>query len=78
MFPLDQEDWAGEERVSKGSTSAAEVQAAGTPGSEQAQLVSRRQYEYDYTPPELLTLLFTDVGVLTPSAVSVELMRMYL
>ncbi len=32
----------------------------------------------DYTPPIYLTLLFTDLGVLTPSAVSDELIKLYL
>ncbi|EFJ19798.1 hypothetical protein SELMODRAFT_177636 [Selaginella moellendorffii] len=32
----------------------------------------------DYTPPHYLTLLFTDLGVLTPSAVSDELIQLYL
>ena len=32
----------------------------------------------DYTPPSLLTLLFTDLGILTPSAVSDELINLYL
>lgn len=31
----------------------------------------------DYTPPSYITLLFTDVGVLTPSAVSDELIKLY-
>jgi len=31
----------------------------------------------DYTPPEFITLLFTDLGVLTPSAVSDELIKLY-
>ncbi|MCO5554880.1 hypothetical protein L7F22_008417 [Adiantum nelumboides] len=31
----------------------------------------------DYTPPQFLTLLFTDLGVLTPSAVSDELIQLY-
>ena len=31
----------------------------------------------DYTPPAYLTLLFTDLGVLTPSAVSDELIKLY-
>ncbi|XP_054916594.1 translation initiation factor eIF-2B subunit alpha-like, partial [Poeciliopsis prolifica] len=30
----------------------------------------------DYTPPSLITLLFTDLGVLTPSAVSDELIKL--
>ena len=32
----------------------------------------------DYTPPSLVSLLFTDLGVLTPSAVSDELINLYL
>nr|ADO28350.1 translation initiation factor eif-2b subunit alpha [Ictalurus furcatus] len=32
----------------------------------------------DYTPPSLITLLFTDLGVLTPSAVNDELIKLYL
>jgi len=32
----------------------------------------------DYTPPQAITLLFTDLGVLTPSAVSDELIQLYL
>lgn len=32
----------------------------------------------DYTPPQYLTLLFTDLGALTPSVVSDELIQLYL
>jgi len=32
----------------------------------------------DYTPPVLINLLFTDLGILTPSAVSDELINLYL
>jgi len=31
----------------------------------------------DYTPPSYITLLFTDLGVFTPSAVSDELIKLY-
>lgn len=31
----------------------------------------------DFTPAKLITLLFTDLGVLTPAAVSDELIRLY-
>ena len=31
----------------------------------------------DYTPPNFITLLITDVGILTPSAVSDELIKLY-
>ena len=32
----------------------------------------------DYTPPEFLSLLITDFGVLTPAAVSDELIQLYI
>ena len=32
----------------------------------------------DYTPPSLISMLITDLGVLTPSAVSDELIKLYL
>lgn len=32
----------------------------------------------DYTPPAYITALFTDIGILTPSAVSDELIKLYL
>jgi translation initiation factor 2B subunit (eIF-2B alpha/beta/delta family) len=32
----------------------------------------------DYTPPSYINLLFTDLGLLTPSAVSDELIKLYL
>ncbi|XP_053681038.1 translation initiation factor eIF-2B subunit alpha [Anopheles nili] len=32
----------------------------------------------DYTPPGFITLLFTDLGILAPSAVSDELIKLYL
>ena len=36
------------------------------------------EYQYcDYTPPEFITLLFTDIGIFTPSAVSDELIQMF-
>ena len=31
----------------------------------------------DFTPPEYITLLFTDLGTFTPSAVSDELIQFY-
>lgn len=31
----------------------------------------------DYTPPLLINLIFTDLGILTPSAVSDELIKLY-
>jgi len=40
--------------------------------------LSREHPLVDYTPPSYLTLLFTDLGILTPSAVSDELIKLYL
>lgn len=43
-----------------------------------ARLLTTSNPSCDYTPPEYLTLLFTDIGILTPSAVSDELIKLYL
>jgi len=32
----------------------------------------------DYTPPDLITLLITDLGIFTPSAVSDELIKLFM
>ena len=32
---------------------------------------------YDFTPPEYITLFFTDNGILTPTAVSDQLILMF-
>ena len=39
--------------------------------------VTLEQPMVDFTPAEYITLLFTDLGVLTPAAVSDELIRLY-
>jgi len=51
-----------------------EKAAAGTSVSHLAPLAPLR----DYTPPDAITLLFTDLGILTPAAVSDELIQLYL
>lgn len=43
-----------------------------------SQNLSEEHPMIDYTPPSLITLLVTDLGVLTPSAVSDELIKLYL
>ena len=40
--------------------------------------LSKEHPMVDYTPPAYITLLFTDLGILTPSAVSDELIKLYL
>ena len=40
-------------------------------------IIEEDQVCCDYTPPEFITLLFTDIGILTPSAVSDELIQVF-
>ncbi|XP_062156789.1 uncharacterized protein LOC133864465 [Alnus glutinosa] len=65
LYPLDQKDMAPALRpIDFGVPIPAKVEVE----------TSAR----DYTPPQYLTLLFTDLGVLTPSVVSDELIQLYL
>lgn len=65
LYPLDQKDMAPALRpIEFGVPIPSEVEVE----------TSAR----DYTPPQYLTLLFTDLGVLTPSVVSDELIQLYL
>ncbi|NP_001279169.1 translation initiation factor eIF-2B subunit alpha [Callorhinchus milii] len=64
LYPLNQQD------VPKRFKYKAEVQKSKDLASEHPTV--------DYTPPAFITLLFTDLGVLTPSAVSDELIKLYL
>lgn len=41
-------------------------------------LIHPRNPSIDYTPPEYISLLFTNIGVLTPSRVSEELVKFYM
>ncbi|CBN77297.1 eukaryotic translation initiation factor 2B alpha subunit [Ectocarpus siliculosus] len=67
LFPLDQRD------LPKGKIPRAPFAAPeGTPES-----VATFSPSVDYTSAEYITLLFTDLGALTPSAVSDELIRLY-
>ena len=47
------------------------------PREEEAPFLEPQHPSIDYTPPEYITLLFTDLGVLTPSGVSDELIKLY-
>ena len=71
-FPLNQYDLPtmSSAMLYSGDSSTAES------GTDQ-QLVHRNHPTIDYTPPSYITLLFTDVGILTPSAVSDELIKLY-
>lgn len=65
IYPLNQQDLPKEFKY------LSSVLKSGKDLSKQHPLV-------DYTPPAYITLLFTDLGILTPSAVSDELIKLYL
>ncbi|KAB1218281.1 Translation initiation factor eIF-2B subunit alpha [Morella rubra] len=65
LYPLDQKDMAPALRPIDFGVSI--------PSKVEVETSAR-----DYTPPQYLTLLFTDLGVLTPSVVSDELIQLYL
>ncbi|XP_041349691.1 translation initiation factor eIF-2B subunit alpha-like [Gigantopelta aegis] len=65
LFPLNQKDIPNQFKYQ------ASILKSGQDLSKEHPLV-------DYTPPAYLTLLFTDLGVMTPSAVSDELIKLYL
>lgn len=48
-----------------------------TPALPEGEELEPNHPSIDYTPPEYITLLFTDLGVLTPSGVSDELIKLY-
>jgi translation initiation factor eIF-2B subunit alpha len=69
VFPLTQEDIPLVDDITR------PFQPIGSEG-----LVEGAQYHnpmLDYTQPAYITLLITDLGVLTPSAVSDELIKLY-
>ncbi|XP_055612811.1 translation initiation factor eIF-2B subunit alpha [Uranotaenia lowii] len=62
LYPLNQRDLPNDYKYSKSSLKDTE----------------KAHPLVDYTPPVYITLLFTDLGILTPSAVSDELIKLYL
>ena len=70
LFPLSQNDLPGHERQLEHAAFAG--RGAPPPAGLVAEKPSR-----DYTPPSFITMLFTDLGVLTPSAVSDELIKLF-
>jgi len=65
LYPLNQQDLPNELKYHASTINS-------------SQDLSQAHPLVDYTPPSLLTLLFTDLGILTPSAVSDELIKLYL
>lgn len=64
FYPLNQQDVPNEFKY-RASTLKSDVD------------LSKEHPLVDYTPPAYITLLFTDLGVLTPSAISDELIKLY-
>jgi len=89
LFPLSQSDLPDECKY-KGSSlrRAAAVDANAGSQKDSQQQTQQQQHPrvdleqehplVDYTPPDYITLLFTDLGVLTPTAVSDHLIDLYL
>jgi translation initiation factor eIF-2B subunit alpha len=74
MFPLTQQDAEGHE-----SECASFVPVAANRGGIPDEFFKRvmTTASCDYTPPEFVTLLFTDLGILPPTAVSDELITLH-
>ncbi|KAJ1977954.1 translation initiation factor eIF-2B subunit alpha [Dimargaris verticillata] len=74
LFPLSQFDLP----THTPATLAFDAPQSG--GLDEAHAIERliqQNPKVDYTPPSFITLLFTDLGVLTPSGVSDELIKLY-
>lgn len=75
MYPLSQRDT---QQMSKASNrSGAEAAQCLGLDTSLADKIAIDLPSVDFTPAKLITLLFTDLGVLTPAAVSEELIRLY-
>lgn len=68
LFPLNQRDLPDDYKYEKKSLR----------DGDRAGAIAKAHPLVDYTPPAYLTLLFTDLGILAPSAVSDELIKLYL
>nr|ACO14648.1 Translation initiation factor eIF-2B subunit alpha [Caligus clemensi] len=68
-YPLNQRDLPNEFKFNARTILAAKDERA---------LLESDLPKVDFTPPHFITLLFTDLGILTPSAVSDELIKLYL
>ena len=86
LFPLSQRDLPEkrdqqqplvrvEGKGGGGGASASEVCA--WPEVKDPALFAIDHPQCDYTPPQYISLLFTDLGILTPSAISDELIKLY-
>jgi len=72
MYPLSQRDVADLCEDSQNF-----MLSTGSSPRRSSRTVELQQPSIDFTPAEYITLLFTDLGVLTPAAVSDELIKLY-
>jgi translation initiation factor eIF-2B subunit alpha len=73
-FPLDQYDLPS---TTSGNCLFGDKNIAPDEPIENQKLLIDDHPYLDYTPPSYISLLFTDCGILTPSAVSDELIKLY-
>ncbi|KAL4431553.1 hypothetical protein ABPG74_017258 [Tetrahymena malaccensis] len=71
MFPLSQKD------LPEGVKNSQDFDVVGDTYGLKKENINILNPVCDYTPPNLITLLFTDVGIFTPSAVSDELIQIF-
>eukprot|EP01050_Picozoa_sp_SAG11_P014789 SAG11_NODE_1857_length_4161_cov_2.269079_2_plen_99_part_00 len=77
LYPLSQRDVPNTSNSAESTpppmaAAAGRLHGLGLPGKLQLLNPAR-----DFTPPQYITLLVTDLGVLTPAAVSDELIKLY-
>lgn len=80
VYPLSQHDECLKVAAGNAATTERGVQSQPQPAPPATAPVGQvweRTPNIDYTPPAYISLLFTDLGVLTPSAVSDELIKLY-
>lgn len=77
LFPLNQYDLPSTSKSNLNFVHERIKGSAPSAASDPSDEVTVVAQSVDYTPPEYITLLFTDLGVLTPSAVSDELIKLY-
>lgn len=77
VYPLNQYDLPSATPEIVSFTSRRKSFSSTRPDAEDNELAATNP-SVDYTPPQYVTLLLTDLGVLTPSGVSDELIKLYL
>ncbi|KAI9244268.1 hypothetical protein EDC94DRAFT_530998 [Helicostylum pulchrum] len=77
VYPLNQYDIPSETPEIVTFTSRRRKSFSATADAESVEELALSNPSVDYTPPQYITLLLTDLGVLTPSGVSDELIKLY-